>query len=341
MLTPYRGEEFGTESLNAALQETVQGRSAGDLRDISGIALNDKVIQVRNRPKSRPIWAYSRSKRLNEQVEVYNGELGFVQPHAFDYKKLGWAGFRPDRFQVLFSTKSDYLVGYGRDLGRAPAGRSLPAESVEDNLELAYALSIHKAQGSEFDRVYFIVPKHKQALLSRELFYTGLTRAARHCTLLVEEDVSPLLSMRRLERSHLLRINASLFTFAPVPDDLRVLGDWYEEGKIHSTLSGYMVRSKSEVIIANMLSDRDIPFKYEMPLYAPDGTFYLPDFTVQWHGQEWYWEHLGRLDDEKYRNHWETKEAWYALHFPGRLLTTLDSGQLTTDAAELIKQHLS
>ncbi len=33
-------------------------------------------------------------------------------------------------------------------------------ESVEENLELAYAVSIHKAQGSEFDRVYFIVPKH-------------------------------------------------------------------------------------------------------------------------------------------------------------------------------------
>ena len=99
--------------------------------------------------------------------------------------------------------------------------------------------------------------------------------------------------------------------------------DWYEEGKIHRTLTEQMVRSKSEVIIANMLADRDIPFKYEVPLYAPDGTFYLPDFTITWRGEQWYWEHLGMLHDERYRNHWETKRAWYEKHgFADRLITT-------------------
>ena len=73
--------------------------------------------------------------------------------------------------------------------------------------------------------------------------------------------------MRRLEQSHLLRINASLFSFQPVPDDLpRPWSKWYEEGKIHSTLAEYMVRSKSGVIITNLLFDREIPFTYEMPL---------------------------------------------------------------------------
>ena len=47
-----------------------------------------------------------------------------------------------------------------------------------------------------------------------------------------------------------------------------------------------MVRSKSQVIIANMLFDRDIPFRYERPMYAQDGTFHLPDFTVTWRGEE-------------------------------------------------------
>lgn len=168
-----------------------------------------------------------------------------------------------------------------------------PEESVEDNLELAYAISIHKAQGSEFDEVYFVVPKHKRSLLSRELFYTGLTRATRRCTLLIEEDISPLLSMRRLEQSRLIRINASLFAFQPVPEELRALGDWYEEGRIYATLADYMVRSKSEVIIANMLFGRGLSFRYEVPLYAPDGTFYLPDFSIRWQGEDWYWEHLG------------------------------------------------
>jgi hypothetical protein len=217
----------------------------------------------------------------------------------------------------------------------------MPAESVEENLQLAYAISVHKAQGSEFDRVYFVVPKHKRSLLSRELFYTGLTRASRHCTLLIEEDMSPLLSMRRLESSRLLTVNSSLFSFAPVPQEFRRLGDWYEEGKIHSTLTEYMVRSKSEVIIANMLFDRDITFRYEQPLFAPDGTFYLPDFTIRWQGEDWYWEHLGRLDLEGYRNHWDTKKNWYEEFFPGRLLTTTESGELSKDAAVLISENFS
>jgi hypothetical protein len=336
VLTPYRGDEVGTEALNAAIQRLVQGREPGTMRELDGVALGDKVIQVTNRPPSRPIWAYCWPKRSAEQIEVYNGELGFARPHAFDAKsgKLKWAGFRPKKFQVVFSSKPDHSVGYGTGLGKTPSGKWMPAEPVEENLELAYAISVHKAQGSEFDRTYFVVPKHKRSLLSRELFYTGLTRAGRHCTLLIEEDISPLLSMRRLESSRLLRINASLFAFQPVPPELRRLGEWYEEGKIHSTLADYMVRSKSEVIIANILFDRDIAFTYEEPLFAPDGTFYLPDFTIMWRGEKWYWEHLGRLDDEGYRNHWETKKAWYDEHFPGRLITTEESGELSKQAQD-------
>lgn len=90
-----------------------------------------------------------------------------------------------------------------------------------------------------------------------------------------------------------------------------------------------------------MLHDRDIPFRYEVPLYASDGTFYLPDFTVTWRGEEWYWEHLGMLDDEGYANHWETKKAWYDKLFPGRLVTTEESGNLSKDAEALIASHFS
>lgn len=337
VLSPYRGEVHGTEALNVVLQQIVQDRDAADLRQIDGIALGDKVIQIRNRPRSNSIWAYNWETRTNERVEVYNGEMGFAAPHPFDSKKLGWKGFRPDHFRVRFSTKPDLGVDYGKKLGKTPDGRWRPPEPVEENLELAYAVSIHKAQGSEFERVYFIVPKHRRALLSRELFYTGLTRASRHCTLLIEEDISPLLSMRRLEQSRLLAVNASLFSFTPVPEALRRLGGWYEEGKIHSTLASFMVRSKSEVIIANMLFERDVPFMYESPLYAPDGTFVLPDFTIKAQGQEWYWEHVGMLHDESYRNRWETKRAWYDKHFPGRLVTTLESASLSKGAASVIE----
>lgn len=329
VISPYRGEQFGVEYLNLTLQRHVRGRDREPGRHLAGIALFDKVIQVINRPRSNPAYGYNTESGKRERVELFNGELGFVKPHGFDGNKWKWGGFHLTRFQVVFSRKSHFWVEY------------LGESDVEQNLELAYAISVHKAQGSEFDRVYFVVPKHKKALLSREMFYTGLTRARRHCTLFVEEDVSPLLTLRRPENSHLLGINSSLFTFRPAPDELSRRRDWYEEGKIHRTLADYMVRSKSEVIIANMLFEREIPFKYEVPLYAPDGTFYLPDFTVTWRGEDWYWEHFGLMDDEAYRSHNETKMRWYEKNFPGRLVSTYESGDLSKDADAIIERHFS
>ena len=149
-------------------------------------------------------------------------------------------------------------MGYGKGLGKDAHERWISEESVEENLELAYAISVHKAQGSEFERVCIVVPKSKQALLGTEMFYTALTRARRHCTLLVEQDISSLLGMRRPEASRLRRINSSLFEFRVVPDTLLSIGGWYEDGRIHQTLAQIAVRSKSEVIIANMLHERDV-----------------------------------------------------------------------------------
>lgn len=351
VLSPYRGELFGTESLNAALQRLFQPRArgvAGQSRQmLDGVMLFDKVIQVCNRyaKERRALHAYNLTTRGNEPVDVFNGQLGFVKPHGLDSKSWKTPYFRLERFQVVFARKENIWVGYGGGLGRKsasdPKSGWIAEQKVEDNLELAYAISVHRAQGSEFERVYFVVPKHKAALLSPELFYTGLTRARRHCTIFVEEDVSPLLSMRRRERSHLLCINSSLFDFRPLPDDLLDMRGWYEEGKVHRTLAGHMVRSKSEVIIANMLHERGIPFAYEVPRSAPDGTFYLPDFTITWNGEPWFWEHWGLMHDEKYRNHRETKLKWYTQHFPGRLVETFESPTLSTDADAVIKQFFS
>jgi exodeoxyribonuclease V alpha subunit len=329
VISPYRGELFGIEHINQVLQQHRNGWWLENKGSLGGVTFFDKVIQVKNRAGSRCIKAYNPQTRKPAWVEVFNGEIGLTRIHAFDAKKWKWGGFHLEQFQVTFSRKQHLWVEY----------RS--ASAVEENLELAYAISVHKSQGSEFQRVYFILPKHKRGLLSPELFYTGITRAQAHCTLLVQEDVAPLLTLRRPENSHLLRINASLFEFRPAPPELRTMSDWYEEGKIHRTLTDQMVRSKSEVIIANMLFDRDIPFKYEVPLHAPDGTFYLPDFTINWRGEEWYWEHLGMLHDERYRNHWETKRTWYEKHgFADRLITTTETGGFdSTTVLEILQER--
>jgi hypothetical protein len=87
--------------------------------------------------------------------------------------------------------------------------------------------------------------------------------------------------------------------------------------------------------VARIVSDDDALgliehfLDYEIPLYIPDGTYYLPDFTVSLAEEVWYWEHRGRIDEDKYPNHWQTKKAWYDRFFPGRLLTTKESGDLT------------
>ena len=343
VITPYRNEDFGTDAINQRIQREARGASISRIGQLAGITLFDKVLQYRNRGASDPIWAYNFNARENQQSNIFNGELGFVVPHGLDGQKWKSPNFWLSRFQVRFSRKEHLAFNYGGNLGSVSKNghkMRIPKENPEDNLELAYAISVHKAQGSEFDRVYFVVPKEKLALLSPELFYTGITRATRHCTIFVQDNIEPLLRMRRPDSSHLVGINSSLFHFAPVPDEFELIRreQFMEDYRIHKTLADYMVRSKSEVIIANILFERNISFFYEKPLYAPDGSFYLPDFTIDYRGEEYYWEHLGMLDSEKYKAHWKIKNDWYNKYYPERLLITEESGELSTDALQLVEK---
>lgn len=70
---------------------------------------------------------------------------------------------------------------------------------------------------------------------------------------------------------------------------------------IHETVSGIMVRSKSEVIIANALWHYNIPFCYEEIFHTFDGEFFYPDFTIHLpDGSVIIWEHLGMLSKKRY-----------------------------------------
>src|SRR4051812_17688680 len=84
-----------------------------------------------------------------------NGEVGIVGPGQ-------------DRWlNVLFANRPKRTYGY-RDRPDFPSGTG--------PLELAYALTVHKAQGSEFNLVVVVIPKEVE-FVSRELIYTALTRA--------------------------------------------------------------------------------------------------------------------------------------------------------------------
>ncbi len=341
ILTPHRGELHGVEALNEVCQDRISKSIIDRIGTVDGITLSDKVIQIRNRPKSDPIWAYEAATRKKLKFEVFNGEIGTVQAFPFEGKKL-WltvkTGYGPRlrRFAVQFTRKPGITVGYGRDVPHDKQFKR--TESVEENLELAYAISIHKAQGSEFAHTFVIVPSGTKRPVSAELVYTALTRASRHCTLLLQRDITSLLDARRRENAQTPQINSFLFALHVAKEALTDRRGWYEAGKIHEALSGDMLRSKSEVIIANILFERGVPFRYEQPLFASDGTLRLPDFTITWAGKTFYWEHLGRLDLTDYAAEWKQKRAWYERWFPDQLITTEEGPRLSSAAAELIAE---
>lgn len=71
--------------------------------------------------------------------------------------------------------------------------------------ETVYAMTVHKAQGSEFDEVLLVLPDRDNPLMTRELIYTALTRARRKVTVLGDEALFAAAVGRRIERSSGLR----------------------------------------------------------------------------------------------------------------------------------------
>lgn len=87
----------------------------------------------------------------------------------------------------------------------------------------------------------------------------------------------------------------------------------YPENLIFETANGIMVRSKSEQIIAENLMRLGIPYKYEAPIYYGQGKAVYPDFTLLNVKQRkiFYYEHFGRMGEEKYLNDFFRKQKIY------------------------------
>ena len=143
VLCATRGARRGVEFLGAQLT-AVLARRAGVALGAGGGAWF----------AGRPVLVTQNEYALN----LFNGDIGIALP-------LGPSG----TLRVAFATPDG---GY-----RLYSPASLPAH------ETAFAMTIHKSQGSEFDRVAIVLPEQASRVLSRELIYTGVTRARRQAAL--------------------------------------------------------------------------------------------------------------------------------------------------------------
>ncbi len=120
----------------------------------------------------------------------------------------------------------------------------------------------------------------------------------------------------------------------------RYLGmDKYQLKRIYKTIDGNDVRSKSEVIICNLLYNAGIRYKYEEVLEYEPGKIINPDFTIMLsNGKKVYWEHVGMLGNEKYDSDWSHKMEIYEKYYPGLLYRTYETGALSRDAEMIIEK---
>ena len=143
ILTPMNRGDLGTQSLNQELQELLNPDPKAHLRE--------EGAQVRKgefRAGDKVIQTVN-----NYDLQVFNGDIGFVNASNVEGGKT----------KVIFA--DGRMVTYDREQA--------------DSLRLAYAITIHKAQGSEFPVVILPTSMQHYVMLQRNLIYTGLTRARK------------------------------------------------------------------------------------------------------------------------------------------------------------------
>lgn len=255
------------------------------------IVYGDKVINLSNHSRKK---VYPTDNSLNY---LANGEIGIVTGQ-FKRKNATYKG-APQYVEIEFSSQKGFSYSFG--------GWDFKEEG-DPPLELAYALTVHKSQGSEFGIVFLVIP-NPCFLLTREMLYTALTRQKHRVIVLFQGSVFDIRSLSSPSNSDTLRRITNLFE---APELVEVDGHYLEKNLIHQASNGVMLRSKSELLIYQRLIDKNIKPAYEKKLIIKE-VEKLPDFTIENadKGITYYWEHCGMMHDEEYRERWEEKYAWY------------------------------
>ena len=160
VLCPSKMLETGSTHLNEILQDTLNPNAAGKAElHFKGFSLRvgDKVMQIKNN------YDLVFEKSNGETgTGVFNGDVGFVT----DIDKRGGI------LKVLYDDRS--VTYYSEDLGQ---------------LELAYAITVHKSQGSEYDCVILPLLDIPEKLQYRNLLYTAVTRAKKLLIVIGQEEI--------------------------------------------------------------------------------------------------------------------------------------------------------
>lgn len=200
ILSPVRGLPYGINNLNRQIQkqflsETIRvsrypqanrffPRPSGK----EDIVYGDKVMNTRNR-RIDSIYP----KDVDGLRYIANGEIGII---------TGRIAPGSDRVEVSFSSQPGYSYSFWND-------------DVED-LELAYATTVHKAQGSDFDLTILILPE-RAANLSRELLYTALTRHKNRLVVLHQGERGAIIKYASEQASDIRRRRTNLKAFLVGP----------------------------------------------------------------------------------------------------------------------------
>lgn len=339
ILSPLRGMPFGVGDINRQIHENFRAgfmdlasrqrnRSIPKPMGPERIVYGDKVINLGNH------------RRDGRKVYPSEGAIGYLANGEIGVVVGQWkTGSYPKILKVEFSSQVGYTYDfYGSDF----------REEADTALELAYALTVHKAQGSQFGLVILVLPEG-HPIMSRELIYTALTRHENRVVVMHQGQRSLLKEFTSPHRSETARRRTNLLTDCQMREFPQLKGSLFlQDGLIHRTTNGRAVRSKSELLIYELLLTAGITPEYEKPLTL-GGTTRYPDFTIEDEisGRTVYWEHLGMLDREDYRKSWEKKLAWYQANGvypvndakPGKpiLVTTSDSRESGLNMADVKK----
>ena len=176
VLAPARKGECGVVALNTLLQAALNPPGSARPSLTYGetvFRLGDKVMQTRNDYQIE--WRKETASGWEDGAGVFNGDVGFITKVDEEEHSL----------TVLFDEEREVVYQSGQ----------------LENLDLAYCLSVHKSQGSEFPVVVMPVAGGPPMLLTRNLFYTALTRARSLVVLVGREEVV----RQMVENDHILR----------------------------------------------------------------------------------------------------------------------------------------